>query len=187
MRGDTLIEIQTRHLYAMKRKLKRLLPDHTIHLYHPIAQQKWIVRQTAEGDPISRRKSPKKGRLHDIFTELVRIPDLLLAPNLTLHVLLTEEETILRDDGQGSWRRKGWSNYDRLLLGVMEEAVLATAADYLALLPAGLPQPFSNKQLAEALSCQTRLAGRMTYTLRTMGLLQLAGKQGQANLFAVRP
>ena len=117
MRGDTLIEIQTRHLYAMKRKLRRLLPDHTIHLYHPIAKQKWIVRQTADGEPISRRKSPKKGRLHDIFNELVRIPNLLLEPNLILHVLLIEEESILRDDGQGSWRRRGWSSHDRLLLG----------------------------------------------------------------------
>lgn len=185
MRGDTLIEIQTRHLYAMKRKLSCLLPDHTIHLYHPIARQKWIVRQTAEGELVSRRKSPKKGRLHDIFNELVRIPGLLLEPNLILHVLLTEEESILRDDGQGSWRRRGWSSHDRLLLDVAEETVLTTAADYLALLPAGLTQPFSNKTLAKALGCQTRVAGRMTYTLRAMGLLQLAGKQGQSNLFEV--
>jgi hypothetical protein len=37
-RDDTLIEIQTRQLGAMKRKLAALLPNHPVHLLHPIAQ-----------------------------------------------------------------------------------------------------------------------------------------------------
>jgi len=62
VRGDTLIEIQTRNFGAMKRKLAQLLSQHPIHLNHPIAVEKWIVRQTENGDDISRRKSPKRGR-----------------------------------------------------------------------------------------------------------------------------
>jgi len=35
-RGETLLEIQTRHLYAMKRKLGKLLANgHEIRLIHP--------------------------------------------------------------------------------------------------------------------------------------------------------
>ena len=185
VRDDALIEIQTRHLYAMKRKLSRLLPDHTIHLYHPIPQARWIVRESAEGAFIGRRKSPKKGQILDIFAELVRVPHLLLEPNLTLHVLLTHEENVLRDDGQGSWRRKGWSSHDRRLLAVIDEATFASKADYLALLPEQLAQPFTNKRLAQALGVRRVIAQKMSYTLRAMGLLEQVGKEGRANLFEV--
>ncbi len=182
MRGDQLIEIQTRHLYAMKRKLKRLLDDHTIHLIHPIAREKWIVRQTAEGEAISRRKSPKKGRVLDLFNELMRMPELALHPNLTLEVALTQQEEIWVDDGQGSWRRKHWSVADHRLLSVVEQHQFANSADFLAVLPADLARPFTNKQLAKALRCPARTAQRITYTLRRMQLLDVVGKAGNANL-----
>ena len=185
MRGDLLIEIQTRHLYAMKRKLTKLLANgHEIRLLHPIAQDKWIVRETAVGDTISRRKSPKRGQTLDIFKEMVRLTGLIPHPNLTIEVLLTQEEEILRDDGKGSWRRKRWSIHDRLLLNVVEQAKFATESDYLAVIPEGLERPFTNKQLAQALSCRPDLATKITYTLRQMDLLEIIGKQGRSNLYA---
>lgn len=179
VRGDTLIEIQTRQLGAMKRKLTALLPHHPVRLLHPIAQEKWIVRQTAENQPISRRKSPKRGQLIDMFAELLRIPTLLLHPNLTLEILFTQEEEIWRDDQQGSWRRKRWSLADRKLLAVIDQVVLAETADFLALLPTNLPTSFTNQHLAEAFTCPTSKALKMSYTLRQMGLLQVVGKQGK--------
>lgn len=185
VRGQTLIEIQTRHLYAMKRKLKKLLANgHEIRLLHPIAQEKWIVRETAVGEPISRRKSPKRGKTLDIFKEMVRLTGLIPHPNLSIEVLLTQEEEILRDDGQGSWRRKRWSIHDRLLLNVVQQRPFATLADYVAVIPAGLERPFTNKQLAQALSIRPDLATKISYTLRQMDLLEVIGKQGRSNLYA---
>lgn len=183
VRGDHLIEIQTRHLGAMKRKLAQLLPHHSIQLVHPIAAEKWIVRQTADGQPISRRKSPKRGRLIDIFAELVRIPHLLSHPNLTVTVLLTQQEEIWRDDGQGSWRRKRWSVFDHCLLDVVGQHSFETADDWLTLLPDDLPQPFTNRELATILNCRLNLTQKMTYTLRNAGLIEVSGKQGNAILY----
>jgi len=183
VRGDLLIEIQTRHLYALRPKLLRLLDTHPIRLVHPLPAERWIVREDASGRPVSRRKSPKRAAVHDIFTELVRLPDLATHPNLTLEALLIREEQIWRDDGQGSWRRGHWSLIDRRLLGVEGAAVLAGPADYLALLPPDLPQPFSNADLAAALPCAPALAGKATYALRAMGLLAATGKRGRANLY----
>jgi hypothetical protein len=188
VRGQTLIEIQTRHLYAMRRKLTKLLANgHEIRLLHPIARDKWIVRETAVGEPISRRKSPKRGQTLDIFKELVRLTGLIPHPNLTIEVLLIQEEEILRDDGNGSWRRKHWSSYDRLLLGVVEQRSFATPADYLAVIPTGLKLPFTNKDLAKALACRPDQATKITYTLRQMDLLTVTGKEGRSNLYSPHP
>jgi hypothetical protein len=180
VRGDQLIEIQTRHFGAMKRKLKYLLNDHPVLLLHPIPQQKWIVRQTAVGEPISRRKSPKKGQPLDLFSELMRIPHLLPHPNLVVGALLTQQEEIWRDDGQGSWRRKGWSLHDHRLLEVVELHTFAAPADLLTLLPLDLPQPFTNRQLAKLAKIRVNLAQRITYTLARCGALEQCGKASRA-------
>lgn len=183
VRGEQLIEIQTANFTALKRKFANLLVNHPIYLLHPIAQTKWIVRQTAEGAFVSRRKSPKRGKVWDVFKELVRIPHLLPHENLTIGVLLTEQEEILQDDGQGSWRRKRWSIADRRLVRVVEEVRFGSLADWVGLLPAGLPSPFTNKDLAKLAQIPPRLAQRTTYTLRHAGGLEVVGKAGNAFCF----
>jgi len=184
VRDAQLIEIQTGHLAGMKRKLTRLLDGHLVRLVHPIAAEKWIVRQTAGGEPIGRRKSPKQGRPIDLFAELVRIADLLLHPHLTLEILLTREEEIRRDDGRGSWRRRGWSIHDRRLLAVVDRRAFASVDDYLALLPRALPRPFSTRDLAAAAACRLRLAQQAVYTLRRIAGLEIVGRRGRFLLYA---
>lgn len=181
VRGDLLIEIQTRHLYALRPKLLRLLSDHPVRLIHPLPAERWIVREGRDGRQ-TRRKSPKRATACDIFTELVRVPDLVAHPDLTLEVLLIREEQQWRDDGQGSWRRGRWSLVDTRLLGVVESAVFGPPADFLALLPP-LPEPFTNADLAHVRGWNSHLAGKATYALRAMGLLATVGKRDRANLF----
>lgn len=183
VRGEQLIEIQTRHFGALKHKLKRLLENHPVLLLHPIAQEKWIVRQTAEGEPISCRKSPKKGQPLDFFSELMRIPHLLPHPNLTVGAVLTQQEEVWRDDGQGSWRRKGWSLHDHCLLDVVAMHTFAGPADLLTLLPPDLPQPFTNRQLSKLAKIRLHLAQRITYTLSRSGAVEQVGKEGRSNLY----
>ena len=183
VRDDTLIEIQTRHLYALRPKLLRLLEEHPIRLIHPLPAERWIVRED-RGGRVTRRKSPKRATACDIFTELVRVPDLAAHPNLTLEVLLIREEQLWRDDGQGSWRRGRWSLVDTRLLGVAGSAVFGPPADYLALLPP-LPATFTNADLAREKDWNAHLAGKATYALRAMGMIAPVGKRNRALLFTI--
>lgn len=187
VRGDHLIEIQTRHLYALRPKLDALLPDHTFTIVHPIAAAKWIVREAADGTRISRRKSPKCALPTEAFVELVRLPDLLPHPRIIIKLLITHQEEYWRDDGGGSWRRRGWSISDRRLLEVVGEVDLLTTTDYLALLPEGLPSPFTNKDVAAGLQCRAAVAQKMTYTLRNMGVVAIVGRQGRTLLMEIAP
>ena len=119
VRGDELIEIQTRNFAAIKRKLSQLLKEHPVRLVHPIPTQKWIVRLERDGTTVrSRRRSPKRGSLLHVFDELVSIPTLVGNPRFSLEVLLVAVEETRCQDGRGSWRRRGWSIHDQILIGV---------------------------------------------------------------------
>lgn len=188
VRGDLLIEIQTRSFASMRRKLAKLLDHgHPIHLYHPIAQRKWIVRVDRQGNFLTRRKSPRTGRAFDVFDELLSLREAAARPGFELHLLLTELEEVWQDDGKGSWRKKYWSIVDHRLLNVVEEQVYRSPQDYLSLLPPEvLSQAFTNADLASAAGCRQRLAGKASYALREMKALERVGTRDRYHLFAVR-
>lgn len=182
VRGNLLIEIQTGSFLKLKKKLNNLLERYQVLLVHPIPSTKWIVRKTKRGKKISRRKSPKRGRIEDMFDELLYIPEVARHPNFQLQVLLIEQEDVWRDDGRGSWRRKHWSVADKVLVDVIGGADFKALEDYLALIPNNLEAPFTHQQLANALNAPIWTGTRMSYCLRKMGALEVAGKRGRSML-----
>ncbi len=176
------IEIQTRHLGSMKRKLTALLARHTVQVVYPIAQTRTITRINADGE-ISSRKSPKHGTVYDVFAELVRLPGMVQQPNFRLEALLIREEQIWVDDGQGSWRRKHWSISDRRLIAIVAAQPLPTVAAFVTLLPADLPSIFDTKELAALIRQPRTIAQKMAYCLREMGVIEIAGNRGRARLY----
>lgn len=183
IRGELLIEIQTRNFSAIKKKLTRLLEEHPIRLIYPIPLARWIVHEDLDGNPLSRRRSPYQGRIEILFNELVRIPLLTLHPGFSLEVLFIHEEQARSNDGRGSWRRKGVSITDRRLLDVLGQRVFLSAADYAALLPESLPDGFTTRELARAAAIPIRLAQKMVYCLRQMGLVEVSGLRKRSYVY----
>ncbi len=184
-REDQIIEIQTANFSAIKPKLKFFLNRYSVRLVHPISEKKWIVRIDSKNKTLlSRRKSPRKGRVEDIFFELVYIPLLMKNPNFSLEVLLIDSEEILLNDGLGSWRRNGWSIHDRKLLNVIEQFVFSDPADFLPFLPTTLPEEFTTKDLARELKLRQRIAQKMTYCLRLLDVIKIVGKRKRATLYS---
>jgi hypothetical protein len=185
VRGGLLIEIQTTSLASLKRKLLALADDYPVRLVYPIPGEKWIVKLAEDGHSApSRRKSPKRGKIEDVFRELVSFPKLLAHPNFSLDVLLIQEEEIRRYDGTRAWRRRGWVTDERRLLQVVDRKRFCTPADMEELLPATLVEPFTTSDLAAAIGRPRRLAQRMAYCLRKMGVIEAVDKQGNAILYA---
>lgn len=185
IRGSRLIEIQTSNFSSIKDKVKDLIRRHEVKIVHPVAEKKWIVRLNADGDKVSRRKSPREGRAEDLFLELVYMPRITRSSNLSLEVLLVHSEEVLIDDGKGSWRRKYWSVHDRRLLKVVGQSVFEGPSDFLDLLPEGLPAEFTTRDLAESSDLRLNIARKMAYTLRHMGTIEIVGKRGRAVLYSV--
>mgnify|MGYP001815319746 CR=1 FL=1 len=183
VRGDLLIEIQTRGFSAMQRKLDRLLDDHPMRLVHPVAAVKWIVKADAEtGEVTPRRRSPKRGIAADVCAELVSFPSLLSHPNFTLEVLLGEEEELWRSDRKG-WRRHGFVVEERRLVEVVEPVRFGSPDELRSLLPDGLPDPFTTADLAGRLGRSRHLAQEVAYCLRESEAIEAVGRDRRGYLY----
>ncbi len=185
VREDLLIEIQTGNFAAIKSKLTKLAHSHQVRLIYPIVQEKWIIRSaTDDRGKIIRRKSPKRGRLEDLFWELVSIPQLLSNRNFSLEVLMIKGEEARRYEWKRRWRRGGWVIEERRLLEVLDQCLFKESADWRGFLPEGL-ESFTTKDLATALDTRRELAQKMAYCLREGRVIELIGRQGRANLYRV--
>ena len=180
-----LVEVQTGGFGALGRKLDALLDEHRVRIVHPIAAERRIVRVDEHGEVVAARRSPKRATAVHVFDKLVAFPALLSHPNLTVEVLLLREDHIRRPQPtvkRGRTRDPG----ERRLVDLLDRIVLRTPEDVVAALPALPSEPFSTRELADRLGCGTVLAQRTLYCLRSIGIVDRAGKRGNAPLHALR-
>jgi hypothetical protein len=179
-----LIEVQTRGVGQLRRKLVALLREHPVRLVLPVTVEKWIVKL---GERPSRRRSPKRGHPADVARELVGIPDLLDHPRLELELVLIQEEEWREHRAGVAWRRRGWVTVDRRLLSVIERRRWCGTAGLLALLPSALAEPFGTAELAGVSGMSRSTAQKLVYCLRRGGRIVVVGKVGNAVLYARPP
>ena len=103
--------------------------------------------------------------------------DLIVEPRFELDVLMIQEDEIRRNDGKGSWFRRGYSLRDRKLIAIVDTVLFRDKRDLGRFLPEGLEEPFSNHVLAKRLEIPIHTIRKMTYCLRKMGLIVQVGKR----------
>lgn len=183
VRGELLVEIQTGGFAPLRHKLDVLTREHPVRIVTPVALKRRIVRLSSKGEILSARRSPRHGRVEDVFSRLVSIPTLLCRPQLEIEVLLTEEEELRVYHPGKAFRRHGWVVSGRSLSGVASSIRIADSEDAAALLPPCLPESFDTAELAEAAAITRRLAQQMTYCLRAMGVLEITGNRQRAHIY----
>lgn len=184
-----LIEIQHGSLAAIRDKIRSLLEKHRVTVVKPIIARKQLVKLARRGGKVlERRLSPKRGKLLDVFDELVYFTNVFPHKRLTLEVVLVEVEE-LRYPGHGRRRRRRSRDFeieDQRLLSVVEVHRFRTLGDLRNILPRQLPKTFHTGHLAECLDVTRCTAQRIAYCLRETGAIKRAGKQGNALLYRQR-
>jgi hypothetical protein len=181
-----LVEVQSGGFGALAGKLDALLDEHRMRIVHPVAAERRIIRVDEQGQIVGTRRSPKRATAVAVFDRLVAFPSLVTHPNLTIEVLLLREDHIRRPQPRTS-RGRTRDPGERRLVDVLDRVTLSTTEDILAVLPTLPREPFSTRELAEVLRCSTLLAQRTLYCLRTIGIVEPAGKRGRAPLHALTP
>lgn len=181
VRGDLLIEVQTGACTPLRDKLTDLLERHRVRLVLPLARTRTIERVDVDGAGLSRRRAPWEGRIEDIFERLVSIPALIAHRRFELEILIiADRELRVRVAGRG---RRAFGVQGRALVDVLERELIRGVADLLALLPAGLAEPFSTLDLARAAGLPRTTAQQMVYCLRCAGGLERVGKRARSHLY----
>jgi len=182
---NLVVEIQTGNFSSLKPKLRDLLNEIPVRIVYPMAQEKYIIRTQVDNNKIiSSRKSPRKRTYIDLFDEIVQITGFLLHPNFSLEVLLISMEEIWVNDGKGSWRRKHWSIADRRLRRIIDRKVFASADDYLEIFNVKM-ETFSVKDISTSMNISKRLASKIAYTMRRIGIFNVISKQGNAFIYRI--
>lgn len=184
VRDQQLIEIQTQHFYAIKKKIFELINNYFLKLVYPIASEKWLLKlPKAKGGTNSRRKSPKRGRPLEIFRELVSIPEMIKRPNFTLDVVMADIEEVRRYTGKKPWRQNGWETVEQRLIRVVKVITIHKPEDLMIFLPESLPGRFTSADLQKAAEIPRWLAQKTAYCLKQSGVVKQMGKRGRYNLY----
>lgn len=165
-------EVQTRNFSALKPKLISFLPSLPVTVVYPVFCEKrigWVDPETGERSAM--RKSPKKGSVYSIFSELIYIKDFLTDENLSFSVfLMAGEELRLLCGKRSADRKKGSVRIDRIPTALYDVVSFSSARDFLRLLPPD--DPFSVKTLCAFGGIDSELARKMLYCLTRAGLLE---------------
>jgi hypothetical protein len=192
IRGQELIEVQFSSLASINRKVQTLLKDHKVRVVKPLVTQKQLIRCAGKGERVvSRRRSPKRGQLLDIFDELIYFTRVFPHRNLVLEVpLIHIEEWSYPTPPSKKRRRRPPKKYtveDQRLVEVVDTYEFRSSSDLIKLLPhKELPQPFDTAQLAEALQTKRWIAQKVAYCLRHMKAIKDVGKKGNAILYKLQ-
>jgi len=174
IRDDELIEIQCASLSAIRDKCQRLLPRHRLRVVKPVVVRTRIAKVKKRGGKVvSRRYSPRRGTVIDLFDELIYFTRVFPHPHLTVEVPLISVEQIR---GPARRKRRRWRKdyrvHDVILETIEDTIELTEPADLLSLIK--LPREtdsFNTADLARAIDRPRWHAQQIAYVLRKTGAI----------------
>jgi hypothetical protein len=195
-----IIEIQTKNVSKLLDKTTDALEKgRKIKIVYPVILRKTIELYDSDGNRISKRKSPVKGSIYDMFHEITGLYPVLLRKGFTLEVLeitMTEQrvrtgEPVQSPNGRRRFRRN-WNKTDKRLEQIVSSRTFKKAADYLTLIPKECLPEFSAKELTASLNADTSLppsaarqAHLIIWVLSHMNLLELKEIKKRSHYYCI--
>lgn len=183
---EGVVEVQTRQLDRLRRKLEAFLPLQAVTVVYPVARYRqlcWVDPETGEITPP--RRSSRHGTVCHALPELYRLRGLLERPGLRFRLLLLDLTEYRLLDGYGPDRKKRATRCERIPRALVGELLLSGPEDYLQLLPEGLPECFTMAQFSRCSGLKGRNAWCALQVLLQMGAAVPAGQEGRKYLYRI--
>lgn len=185
-RDGCVTEIQTRSLSRLVPKLRRFLPQVPVTVVYPLPAKKvlrWVDPES--GELSAPRSSPKRCRVYDAYYELYTLREFLQHPHFSLRLYFLEVEEYRYLNGYGKERKHRSTRMERIPNAIVSEMNFRTPADYLALLPPGLPARFTATELGRAIGPHFRYGHSGIRILQAAGLLDEGEREGRGIYYAL--
>lgn len=182
-KGKEIIEVQTKAFNKLVFKLEEFLTNYQVKIIYPIAYNKWlswIDDKTKE--VVSRRKSPKIGRIYDCFKELYRIKKYLNNQNCTIVLFFVDIEESRNLNGWSKDKKRGSVREDQIPVELVDEVEIN---DFHLFIPYDLPTKFTSKDYAQTAKQSLRNAQIGLNILQYVKVIKVIGKSGRSNLYQI--
>ena len=174
IRDGELIEIQCASLSAIRKKCRVLLEKHKLRVVKPVVSRTRIAKCKRRGGKVSsRRLSPKRGSILEIFEEMMYLNGIFPHPNLLIEIpLVTIEERRVPRKKKTRWWQKDFQIEDVILESIDGIVELRDAEDLLTILqlPANLDR-FDTAVLADTIDRPRWFAQQVAYVLKKTGAI----------------
>ena len=182
--GTEIVEIQTRQLGKLRKKLSVFLEKYPVTVVHPIIGKKWVYWVNPENGECSKgRVSPKHGNVFDAFYELYQIKPFLVGKGMTLRIPIVSVQEYKYLNGWSRDKKRGATWIDRIPVEMEKEIVLRTVEDYAKLIPDKLDREFTCKEFAQYAGISAERAQNVVPILYFVGSLCRVGKRGRAYIY----
>ena len=185
-----IIEIQTGNFNKLRKKLQLFLETDNVTVVFPVAKIKWLLWINEEtGEITKKRKSPRRGRIHDIFYELYKIKDYLKNTKLKLCIVMLELHEYRYLNGWSEDKKKGSHRCDRIPIDILDEIHIDDIQSYEKFLPssAGFKFPFTSKDYKVYTGLSIKNSQTALNILSFLGVIHKVTKCGKAALYDVKP
>ena len=184
LRGDEIVEIQTRDFSPLRRKLPVYLKNYRVTVVYPIAREKrihWI--DPTSGEVSGGRRSPKTGGIGEFLLELYKLRPILPLERLCFELYWLDINEFRMLTGR-SRDRKHYGAYRRERIPTRLDRIdrVASPDDYLKYIE-NLGDSFTCAEFAKSLSMYPGAANRALQTLVTLGVVERIGKRKNAYIY----
>ena len=185
VRDDELIEIQCASLSAIRTKIHALLKRHIVRVVKPVVLRTRIAKKkTAKGKVVSRRMSPKRGDVLDLFEDLIYFTRVFPHENLVLEVALVHVEQIrVPRRGRRRWRQRDYTIQDVGLEKFDSSIELRSASDLLDLIDLNVDRDFNTSDIAAATGRPLWFAQKIAYVLKHTSAIEAVGRKRTGILY----
>ena len=181
--SNRIIEIQTRQFYSMKKKLEAFLPEFDVTIVYPLPVIKTLINIDSDtGTVLSRRKSPRKRSIYEIFEEMYGIRDFIRDPHLHFKIVSLEVEEYRFQGMTEQHGRKTRVLSDIIPVRILEETDIYEIRDLIMFLPEELGSEFTRSSLASAAGISKYLAGYVAGLFHVTGLVTRDGTRKNREL-----
>lgn len=181
---NNIYEIQTRSFNNLRNKLTEFLQDYKVTIVYPLAHKKNLYKIEPTGEVIGPKKSPKTGKIFDVFKELYKIKSYLPHSNLSIKVLFLEIDEYRCVVEKKHSRSSGYIREVQIPKQIFKEVDLFDKNTYLELLSEyNLDEEFTSSSFAKATKIRKNLSTVVLNILTYLNVVERIGKQRNSYVY----
>ncbi len=183
--NNEIYEIQTKAFNNLREKLMFFLKDCKVIICYPLICSKTINRINENGEIISIRKSPKKGKRIETLLELYKIKNFLKDENLQIMILEMDIDEYQQVVEKSYKNHHGKIRINQVPTKLHNVTYLKSTSDYKKLLPV-LPDDFTANDLAKSLKINKRSVGYVIQVLKFVDVIEVVKKDGKKHIYHLK-